>query len=161
VYVTHFTHDTWGRLRFLTYPDGEKLTHRYDSGGLLREITGAKGGYSYSYVRRLEYDKFSPGVRPLRKWRRTGWLRPEPLPGSRAIRRRQPRRLFQDLRLTCDAGGGVAAQLRRRLAALMEATDALLPTAPSSPAPRTLFERPGKAGSSADVNYDNIHNISP
>ncbi len=58
VYTTRHTYDTFGRLQNLTYPDGEVLTYRYDSGGQVRQATGEKGGYTYDYVKRLEYDKF-------------------------------------------------------------------------------------------------------
>lgn len=58
VYTTTYVFDTFGRLQTMTYPDGERLTYRYDSGGLVREAVGKKAQYTYSYVRRLEYDKF-------------------------------------------------------------------------------------------------------
>jgi RHS repeat-associated protein len=58
VYTTQYTYDTFGRLQTLIYPDGEVLTYRYDTGGMVREATGKKGNHSYSYVKRLEYDKF-------------------------------------------------------------------------------------------------------
>jgi RHS repeat-associated protein len=50
--------DTFGRLQTLTYPDAEVLTYQYDSGGLPRRASGQKGGFTYPYVTRLEYDKF-------------------------------------------------------------------------------------------------------
>lgn len=58
IYTTKYTYDTWGRLQTLIYPDNEVLTYRYDSGGLVREVTGQKANWSYNYVTRLEYDKF-------------------------------------------------------------------------------------------------------
>ncbi|HEY0603173.1 MAG TPA: SpvB/TcaC N-terminal domain-containing protein, partial [Herpetosiphonaceae bacterium] len=58
VYTTNYLYDTFGRLQTMTYPDGEVLTYRYDSGGLVREATGKKAQHTYSYLRRLEYDKF-------------------------------------------------------------------------------------------------------
>jgi RHS repeat-associated protein len=58
VYTTQYLYDTWGRLQTLTYPDGEVLTYRYDSGGMVRAASGAKSGYTYAYLSRLEYDKF-------------------------------------------------------------------------------------------------------
>ena len=50
--------DTWNRLQSLTYPDGEVLTNRYDSGGSIRAAAGDKAGHHYVYLKRLEYDKF-------------------------------------------------------------------------------------------------------
>ena len=42
----------------MTYPDGEILTYTYDSGGLLNAARGVKSGYTYDYIKRLEYDQF-------------------------------------------------------------------------------------------------------
>jgi hypothetical protein len=44
------------------YPDGEALTYHYDSGGLVDQVTGTKGPHGYTYVSRLEYDKFGSKV---------------------------------------------------------------------------------------------------
>lgn len=41
-YTTGFVHDSLGRLDTLTYPDGEVLSHEYDSGGLLTGLQGEK-----------------------------------------------------------------------------------------------------------------------
>jgi RHS repeat-associated protein len=62
VYTTQFLYDTFGRLQTLTYPDGEVLTYRYDSGGRLQSAGGVKAGQTYSYIRRYEYDKFGEAV---------------------------------------------------------------------------------------------------
>ena len=172
VYVTRFSHDTWGRLGLLTYPDGEELTHRYDSGGLLRELSGVKGGNRYAYVRRLEYDKFldrafillGNGVAS-----RYGYD-----PRNRCLEAVQsgagPGRggLFQDLRLTCDSVGNVTRA--RNLAAVDSprwmggATDyaysydglnRLTGAEGLFEAPRAKAER-----FSLRVEYDSIHNIT-
>jgi len=57
-YTTQYTFDTFGRMQSMVYPDGEVLTYRYDSGGMVRQASGVKEGRTYSYVSRLEYDKF-------------------------------------------------------------------------------------------------------
>ena len=57
-YTTGYTYDTFGRLQSMVYPDGEVLTYTYDSGGLVKQVTGTRGGNNYTYVSRLEYDKF-------------------------------------------------------------------------------------------------------
>jgi len=57
-YITQYTYDTFGRLQQMVYPDGEVLTYRYDSGGMVNQVTGVKGPNTYTYVSRLEYDKF-------------------------------------------------------------------------------------------------------
>lgn len=41
-YTTGFVHDSLGRLDTLSYPDGEVLSHEYDSGGLLTGLQGEK-----------------------------------------------------------------------------------------------------------------------
>jgi RHS repeat-associated protein len=58
VYTTLYRFDTWNRLMRLTYPDGEILTYAYDSGGLVNFAQGQKSNFTYSYINRLEYDKF-------------------------------------------------------------------------------------------------------
>ncbi|HEX8095833.1 SpvB/TcaC N-terminal domain-containing protein, partial [Jatrophihabitans sp.] len=57
-YTTSYGFDTFGRQQSMVYPDGETLTYRYDSGGMVRAASGVKGTDNYSYVNRLEYDKF-------------------------------------------------------------------------------------------------------
>ncbi|HEY0167755.1 MAG TPA: SpvB/TcaC N-terminal domain-containing protein [Jatrophihabitans sp.] len=57
-YTTSYVYDTFGRQQSMIYPDGETLTYRYDSGGMVRAASGVKGNDNYSYVTRLEYDKF-------------------------------------------------------------------------------------------------------
>ncbi len=66
-FTTSFTYDGLGRVNQLAYPDGEVLSHGYDSGGLLNSISGSKAGIDYGYVDRLEYDEFFD-----RKLQRTG-----------------------------------------------------------------------------------------
>jgi RHS repeat-associated protein len=61
-YTTQYVHDTLGRLRTLTYPDGEVLTYQYDAGGQVKQATGLKGPNGYAYVKRMEYDKFEQRV---------------------------------------------------------------------------------------------------
>jgi RHS repeat-associated protein len=57
-YSTKYAYDTFGRLRTLTYPDLEVVTYDYDSGGNVKSAKGGKEGAAYTYVGRLEYDKF-------------------------------------------------------------------------------------------------------
>jgi len=52
-------YDSFDRLQSMTYPDGEVLTYHYDTGGMLANATGVKGPNTYSYLSRLEYDKFA------------------------------------------------------------------------------------------------------
>ncbi|WP_242427153.1 MULTISPECIES: SpvB/TcaC N-terminal domain-containing protein [unclassified Streptomyces] len=57
-YTTAWRYDSFNRVLQLTYPDGEVLTYAYDSGGQVARATGAKGGTDYTYLERLDYDKF-------------------------------------------------------------------------------------------------------
>ncbi|MEJ2746844.1 MAG: hypothetical protein P8183_02845, partial [Anaerolineae bacterium] len=57
-YTTGFTYDGYGRRATIVYPDGEVVTHDYDSGGLLKSVIGEKNQVVYPYVTRLEYDQF-------------------------------------------------------------------------------------------------------
>jgi RHS repeat-associated protein len=57
-FKTGFTYDDFGRMRTVSYPDGEVVTNDYDSGGLLNKVSGVKGANNYGYVDRLEYDEF-------------------------------------------------------------------------------------------------------
>nr|WP_244412654.1 hypothetical protein [Streptomyces cinereoruber] len=46
----------------MTYPDGEVLTYDYDSGGQVGRATGSKNGTSYTYLDRVDYDKFGQKI---------------------------------------------------------------------------------------------------
>lgn len=61
-YVTEWKYDTWNRLTSMTYADGEVVSYTYNSGGLLRTMTGKKKNATYNYVNQLGYDKFEQRV---------------------------------------------------------------------------------------------------
>ena len=52
-YTTKWEYDSWDRLMSMTYPDGEKLTYGYNTGGQLTSITGAS-----PYLTDVKYDKY-------------------------------------------------------------------------------------------------------
>ena len=56
-YVTSWKYDSWNRLQEMIYPDQEKISYTYNSGGLLQAVAGKKA-YSYNYVNKIGYDKF-------------------------------------------------------------------------------------------------------
>ncbi len=58
VFTTLYTYDTWNRIQHLTYPDGEVVSFNYDSGGLIKAISGQKQALSYPYLNFIGYDKF-------------------------------------------------------------------------------------------------------
>ncbi|MGW0120374.1 SpvB/TcaC N-terminal domain-containing protein [Streptomyces sp. NPDC003327] len=57
-FTTAYRYDSFNRMLSLTYPDGERLSYAYDSGGQISAATGTKNGFDYTYVRSLTYDKF-------------------------------------------------------------------------------------------------------
>ncbi|MFH8477069.1 SpvB/TcaC N-terminal domain-containing protein [Streptomyces sp. NPDC018000] len=61
-YTTAWRYDAFNRVLQMTYPDGEVLTYDYDSGGQVSRATGSKNGTSYTYLDRLDYDKFGQKI---------------------------------------------------------------------------------------------------
>jgi RHS repeat-associated protein len=61
-FTTEWEYDTWNRLVSMTYSDGEKVTYQYNTGGLLRGMTGKKKNATFNYVSQLGYDKFEQRV---------------------------------------------------------------------------------------------------
>ncbi|MCL1937804.1 MAG: type IV secretion protein Rhs, partial [Candidatus Azobacteroides sp.] len=60
-YVTEWRYDSWNRLTEMIYPDLEKITYSYNTGGLLENVKGQKS-YSYNYVNKLGYDQFEQRI---------------------------------------------------------------------------------------------------
>ncbi len=65
-FETDYVFDSFGRMKQLTYPDGEMLTYIYDNGGLLKSAIGTKRGNQYVYINNLLYDEF--GQREMIKY---------------------------------------------------------------------------------------------
>jgi RHS repeat-associated protein len=107
-FTTEQTYDGFGRTRTLTYPDGQVLSHGYDSGGLLSSLSGDKGFHHYGYLDRLEYDEFLD-----RRFQLTGTAVKSEYTYDEQTRRlsRQatdtPDREIQDLNYTYDRVGNV------------------------------------------------------
>jgi RHS repeat-associated protein len=58
-YVTRYQFDTFNRMQVLTYPDNDTVvTYSYDSGGLVRQVSGTDSNDSYVFAPRVDYDKF-------------------------------------------------------------------------------------------------------
>ncbi|MFC7615672.1 SpvB/TcaC N-terminal domain-containing protein [Actinokineospora soli] len=57
-YTTSYKYDSFNRVLQLTFPDSEVLTYEYDTGGQVHRATGTKGEFDYTYLHRLDYDKF-------------------------------------------------------------------------------------------------------
>ncbi|WP_083753182.1 SpvB/TcaC N-terminal domain-containing protein [Actinosynnema sp. ALI-1.44] len=61
-YTTSWRYDAFNRVLQMTYPDSEVLTYDYDTGGQVSRATGIKNGVNYTYLGRLDYDKFGQKV---------------------------------------------------------------------------------------------------
>ncbi|WP_276733605.1 SpvB/TcaC N-terminal domain-containing protein [Chryseobacterium carnipullorum] len=59
---TEWQYDTWNRVKTITYPDGEKLTYKYDKAGNLNNVASLKDGNSYPMINSIGYDKFEQRV---------------------------------------------------------------------------------------------------
>jgi RHS repeat-associated protein len=67
-FKTSFTHDAFGRMLTITYPDDEVVEYEYDAGGLLERATGHRGtGAAVPgdevYLASIAYDEFGQRVR--------------------------------------------------------------------------------------------------
>jgi RHS repeat-associated protein len=61
-FVSQQEYDTWGRIKTLTYPDGEKLTYHYNRSGGLLSLDGIKQGTAYNYVDQAGYDEYEQRI---------------------------------------------------------------------------------------------------
>ena len=57
-FVMNFGYDSWNRIQYMIYPDGEKVSYGYDHGGMLNSITGDQNGLSYKYLDSILYNEF-------------------------------------------------------------------------------------------------------
>jgi RHS repeat-associated protein len=118
-FTTSFTREAFGRLLTVTYPDGEVLTHQYDSGGLLSSLQGRRstptGDLVNDYLKRQEYDEFqSKRYQEFGNGSRTEYTFD---PATRWLARQltaTPQRTLQDLNYDYDAVGNVL-QMDNRL----------------------------------------------
>ncbi len=63
VFTTQYQYDTFGRLQNMVFPDGERLTYRYNAGGLPQSVHGTYKRNPYPYVELIGYDKYEQRVR--------------------------------------------------------------------------------------------------
>lgn len=61
-FTTDFNYDSWNRLLFMVYPDGEKVTFSYDLGGNLNGMIGSLNGNPYPYIEKQDYDHYEQKV---------------------------------------------------------------------------------------------------
>ena len=55
-YVSESAYDSWGRIRTMAYPDGEKVTYSYNAAGSINSITAVKDGKETPIVIAQGYD---------------------------------------------------------------------------------------------------------
>ena len=55
--------DYLGRMQWIVYPDGEKVTYGYDNGGQVTSVTGERRGHKFEYVTNILYDEYGQRTR--------------------------------------------------------------------------------------------------
>ena len=61
--VMEYRSDYLGRMQWIVYPDGEKITYGYDRGGQVISVTGKNYGYEFDYVTNILYDEYGQRTR--------------------------------------------------------------------------------------------------
>ena len=51
-----------GQMECIKYPDGEKVSYAYDSGGQIRAVSGERHGQRFDYVKEIGYDEWGQRV---------------------------------------------------------------------------------------------------
>ena len=55
--------DYLGRMQWVVYPDGERITYGYDAGGQVVSVTGEHYGHEFNYVKNILYDEYGQRTR--------------------------------------------------------------------------------------------------
>ena len=61
--VMEYRSDYLGRMQWIIYPDGEKITYGYDRGGQVVSVTGTHYGHEFNYVTNILYDEYGQRTR--------------------------------------------------------------------------------------------------
>ena len=61
--VMEYRSDYLGRMQWIIYPDGEKVTYGYDKGGQVTSVSGEHYGHSFEYVTNILYDQYGQRTR--------------------------------------------------------------------------------------------------
>ena len=61
--VMEYRSDYLGRMQWIAYPDGEKITYGYDKGGQVISVTGSNYGNEFNYVTNILYDQYGQRTR--------------------------------------------------------------------------------------------------
>lgn len=59
---TEWKYDTWNRVKYIIYPDGEVVNYKYNRAGNLNNISSDKDGNHYKMINGIGYDKFEQRV---------------------------------------------------------------------------------------------------
>jgi hypothetical protein len=57
-YTTEYRYDFLGRVKWIVYPDEEKVTYTYDEGGQITSVSGLHHGTTFNYIDEIRYDEF-------------------------------------------------------------------------------------------------------
>ena len=61
--VMEYRSDYLGRMQWITYPDGEKVSYGYDRGGQVVSVKGEHWGHDFDYVTNILYDQYGQRTR--------------------------------------------------------------------------------------------------
>ena len=61
--VMEYRSDYLGRMQYIIYPDGEKVTYGYDRGGQVISVKGEHWGHDFDYVTNILYDEYGQRTR--------------------------------------------------------------------------------------------------
>ena len=61
--VMEYRSDYLGRMQWIVYPDGEKITYGYDRGGQVVSVKGKHLGHNFDYVTDILYDQYGQRTR--------------------------------------------------------------------------------------------------
>ena len=61
--VMEYRSDYLGRMQWIVYPDGEKVTYGYDQGGQVISVTGKNYNHEFNYVTNILYDQYGQRTR--------------------------------------------------------------------------------------------------
>ena len=61
--VMEYRSDYLGRMQWIVYPDGEKITYGYDRGGQVVSVKGEHWGHDFDYVTNILYDQYGQRTR--------------------------------------------------------------------------------------------------
>ena len=61
--VMEYRSDYLGRMQWIVYPDGEKVSYGYDKGGQVVSVKGEHWGHDFDYVTNILYDQYGQRTR--------------------------------------------------------------------------------------------------